>query len=362
MSMENRRPLSYAMEACDTIMRKFEAQDLPPKPQFHYPAGVFLSGMQKTYRICKEEKYYEYIKRFVDEYIDADGNVLHCDSGSMDDIMPGILMYDLYKRTGDERYRKALDTLVGYIIDFPRSPEGGFWHKKRYPNQMWLDGLYMGGPICAQYGKEFGRPLCFEVCAYQALLMEKRTKDPETGLLYHAYDQSRAMAWADPVTGQSPEFWGRSMGWVPVALLDDLDFFPEEFAPRGEIIRMTTDLLKALVPYQDEKTGLWYQVVNKGDDPRNWLETSCSCLYVAAICKAVRRGFLDRSYLRFARKGYEGIISRLKWDEKGIIIDGVCIGTGVGDYEHYLARPTSANDLHGMGAFILMCQEAEQVL
>ena len=248
------------------------------------------------------------------------------------------------------------------VITSPRNPEGGFWHKKRYPNQMWLDGLYMGGPICAQYGKEFGRPLCFEVCAYQALLMEKRTKDPATGLLYHAYDQSRAMAWADPVTGQSPEFWGRSMGWVPVALLDDLDFFPEEFAPRGEIIRMTTDLLKALVPYQDEKTGLWYQVVNKGDDPRNWLETSCSCLYVAAICKAVRRGFLDRSYLRFARKGYEGIISRLKWDEKGIIIDGVCIGTGVGDYEHYLARPTSANDLHGMGAFILMCQEAEQIL
>ena len=362
MTMENRRPLSYAMEACDTIMRKFEAQDLPPKPQFHYHAGVFLSGMQKTYRICGEEKYYEYIKRFVDEYIDADGNVLHCDSGSMDDIMPGILMYDLYKRTGDERYRKALDTLVGYIIDFPRNPEGGFWHKKRYPNQMWLDGLYMGGPICAQYGKEFGRPLCFEVCAYQALLMEKRTKDPATGLLYHAYDQSRAMAGAEPVTGQSPDFWGRSLGGVPVALLDDLDFVPEEFAPRGEIIRMTTDLLKALVPYQDEKTGLWYQVVNKGDDPRNWLETSCSCLYVAAICKAVRRGFLDRSYLRFARKGYEGIISRLKWDEKGIIIDGVCIGTGVGDYEHYLARPTSANDLHGMGAFILMCQEAEHIL
>ena len=362
MTMENRRPLSYAMEACDTIMRKFEAQDLPPKPQFHYHAGVFLSGMQKTYRICKEEKYYNYIKRFVDEYIDADGNVLHCDSGSMDDIMPGILMYDLYKRTGDERYRKALDTLVGYIIDFPRSPEGGFWHKKRYPNQMWLDGLYMGGPICAQYGKEFGRPLCFEVCAYQALLMEKRTRDEKTGLLYHAYDQSRAMTWADPETGKSPEFWGRSMGWVPVALLDDLDVFPEEFAPRGEIIRMATDLLKALVPYQDEETGLWYQVVDKGDDPRNWLETSCSCLYVAAICKAVRKGYLDKSYLRFARKGYEGVISRLKWDEKGIIIDGVCIGTGVGDYEHYLARPTSANDLHGMGAFILMCQEAEQVL
>lgn len=361
MNTEARRPLSYAKEACDTLMRKFAPEDLPPKPQFHYHQGVFLSGMQKTYRLCGEEKYNAYLKAYVDAYIDGEGNVLHCNSGSMDDIMPGILLYDLYEQTGDPRYKKALDTLVGYIIDFRRNPEGGFWHKDVRPNQMWLDGLYMGGPICAQYGKVFNRPLCFEVCAYQALLMEARTKDEKTGLLYHAYDQSHAMDWCDD-KGRSAEFWGRSIGWVPVAIEDELDFIPEDFAPRKEMIRMTTDLLKALIPYQDEKTGLWYQVVDKGDDPRNWLETSCSCLYVAALCKAVRKGYMDKAYLQFARKGYEGVISRLKWDEKGIIIDGVCIGTGVGDYEHYLARPTSANDLHGMGAFILMCQEAEQVL
>ncbi|MGN0972406.1 MAG: glycoside hydrolase family 105 protein [Aristaeellaceae bacterium] len=362
MSTENRRPISYAMEACDTLMRKFAPEDLPPKGRFHYHQGVFLSGMQKTYRLCKDEKYNAYLKAYVDSLIDQEGNVHGSNMAQMDDIQPGILLYDLYEQTHDERYRKALDTLVAAIIDNQRSPEGGFWHKDIYPDQMWLDGLYMGGPICAQYGRAFNRPLCYEVCAYQALLMEKRTRDEKTGLLYHAYDQSSKAAWADPVTGKSAEFWGRSIGWVPVAILDDLDFIPEEFAARGEMIRMTTDLIKAIVPYQDEETGLWYQVVNKGEDPRNWLETSCSCLYVAAICKAVRKGYLDKSYLRFARKGYEGVISRLKWDEKGIIIDGVCVGTGVGDYEHYLARPTSANDLHGMGAFILMCQEVEQVL
>lgn len=363
MNTETRRPLSYAIEACDTMMRKFpDAADLPPKPQFHYHAGVFLSGMLKTYHLCKDEKYFDYAKRFVDYYLDAEGVVHHSNMGKMDDMMPGLLMYDLYERTGDERYHKALKTFVDIIIDQPRTKEGGFWHMDSTPNEMWLDSLYMGGPICARYGKTFDRPLCYEVCAFQALTMEKCTRDAKTGLLHHAYDSAREQSWADKETGKSPEFWGRSIGWVPVAVADELDFIPEDFYLRDEMIRMLTDLLKALVPFQDEKTGLWYQVVNKGYDPRNWLETSCSCLYVAAMCKAIRKGYLDKSYLRFAKKGYEGIIDRLKWDENGLVLDGVCIGTGVGDYEHYLARPTSKNDLHGMGAFILMCQEAEQVL
>lgn len=361
MNNEARRPISYAMEACDTIMRKFKAEDLPPKPQFHYHAGVFLSGMIKTYHLCKDEKYFQYVKDFVDFYVDKEGEVHHS-RFHMDDMQAGVLMYDLYERTGEEHYKKALTKLVNIVIEQKRNPEGGFWHGIDTVDQMWLDSLYMGGPIVAQYGQMFNRPLCFEVCAYQAWLMEKSCKDEKTGLLYHAYDYTRSMPWADPVTGKSPEFWGRAMGWVPVAIEEDLDYIPEDFGKRGEMIRIVTDLLKALVPYQDEETGLWYQVVNKGYDPRNWLETSCSCLYVAALCKAVRKGYLDKSYLKFAKKGYEGIINRLKWDEKGIIVDNVCIGTGVGDYEHYLNRPTHANDLHGMGAFILMCQEAEQVL
>ncbi|MBQ8653485.1 MAG: glycoside hydrolase family 88 protein [Clostridia bacterium] len=361
MNRDNWRPLDYGKAACDTIMRKFAAEDLPPKPRFHYHAGVFLSGMIKTYQLCKEEKYYQYVKDYVDFYVDREGEVHHS-CFHMDDMQAGVLMYDLYKRTGEEHYRKALTRLVNITMEQKRTPEGGFWHKFDTDNQMWLDSLYMGGPIVAQYGQMFDRPLCFEVCAFQAQLMENVCKDDETGLLYHAYDYNRTMPWADPVTGHSPEFWGRAMGWVPVAILEELDYIPETYYHRDDMIRIATDLLKALTPYQDEETGLWYQVVNKGYDPRNWLETSCSCLYVGAMFKAIRKGFLSRSYLRFAKKGYEGIIKRLKWDEKGIVVDGVCIGTGVGNYEHYLNRPTCANDLHGMGAFILMCQEAEQVL
>lgn len=357
-----KRPLDYAKQACDTLMRKFAPEDLPPKGRFHYHQGVFLSGMEKTWELCHDDRYIEYIKAYIDSLVDEEGHVNGHNPESMDDIQPGVLLYPLYDRYGDEKYRKAAQYLTDLIVDFRRSPEGGFWHKDIRPNQMWLDGLYMGGPIAAMYGRYFNRPLCFEVCAFQALLMEEKTKDPKTGLLYHAYDQSREIDWCDKETGKSPEFWGRAIGWVPLAILEELDYMPEDFARRNDLIRMTTDLLKALIPFQDPETGLWYQVVNRVDDPRNWLETSCSCLFVGSICKAVRKGHLDPAYLQFARKGYEGIISRLKFDGEDVLVDGVCIGTGVGDYEHYLARPTSVNDLHGMGAFILMCQEAEQVL
>ncbi|MEG0564655.1 MAG: glycoside hydrolase family 88 protein [Hungatella sp.] len=349
--------LSYAKMACDTLMQKFAPEDLPPKGHFHYHQGVFLSGMQKTYDISKEDKYDRYVKAWVDSVIDVHGEISDFDPGQLDDIQPGVLLFGLYQRSGEERYRKALDQLLLLIRDFPKNAEGGFWHKEGNPEQMWLDGLYMAGPIAAQYGAEFGHPEYFDICAFQALLMEKKTKDPKSGLYYHAWDSVKERAWADPVTGLSPEFWGRSIGWVPVAILEELDFIPKDHKDRAELERMTRDLIRAVVPYQDAESGLWYQVVDKGDCPGNWLESSCTCLFVAAICKAVKAGLLEEAYLNCAKKGYEGIINRLKSDEQGLLIDNICVGTGVGDYAHYCNRPTGVNDLHGAGAFILMCTE-----
>ena len=193
--------------------------------------------------------------------------------------------------------------------------------------------------------------------AQQALLMEKFTKDEKTGLWYHAWDCSKEADWADPVTGKSQEFWGRSIGWVPIAMLDELVYLPEDHKDRKEIIRLTVDLLKALIPYQDEETGLWYQVVDKGGQEGNWVESSCTCLYSAAIARAIKMGFMEEKYMDVAIKGYHGIIDRLRYNEQGIIVDNICVGTGVGDYAHYCARPTSENDLHGMGAYLIMCTD-----
>ena len=355
------KPVEYAKMACDTMMRKFRPEDLPPRGRFHYHQGVFLSGMQKTYDLCKDQRYYDYIKAWVDSIIDENGKIHTFDPGQMDDIQPGILLFFLYGKTGDGRYKKALDTLAPCVMNLPRTPEGGLWHKDCCPNQMWLDGLYMGGPICAEYAFRFHQPEYLELVIEQALLMEKMTRDEKTGLWYHAYDASRKMPWADPETGLSSEFWGRSIGWVPVAVLDDLEFVPKNRQEYKELGRLVHDLLTAVIRYQDPESGLWYQVVDKGGQEGNWLETSCSCLFTAAIAKAVRMGLLDKGSLDCAKKGFEGVVDRLKWEGQDLLVDHICVGTGVGDYNHYCRRPTSTNDLHGMGAFLIMCAEMEVI-
>jgi len=358
---EYKRPIEYAKNACDTLMRKFDAKDLPPKGHFHYHQGVFLSGVYKTYELCKEEKYFQYVKEWVDSIIDDNGEIHTFDPGQLDDIQPGVLLYLLLDRTGDSRYQKALDTLLPVILHFPKNEAGGFWHKNWYPNQMWLDGLYMAGPISAEYGKRYAKAEYTELVIEQALLMYEKTLDEKTGLLYHAWDCSKKEAWADPVTGLSPEFWGRSIGWVPVAVLEDLDYLEQDQKGYQELCNMVQNLLQSVCRYQ-AANGLWYQVIDKGDKEGNWQEISCSCLFVAAICKAVRKGILDKEYLHYAEKGFHGVIDTLRWEAEDIQIGGVCIGTGVGDYKHYCDRPTSINDLHGVGAFLLMCAEAEQTL
>ncbi|MBR6380312.1 MAG: glycoside hydrolase family 88 protein [Lachnospiraceae bacterium] len=367
--MAEKRPIEYAKAACDMMMRKFDAPLLPPVNEagvtrFHYHQGVFLSGMQKTYALCGDRRYLDYIKAWVDACFDAEGNLKWCDRTQLDDMQAGILLFRLLDEEDNPLYRKTLDELVANIEAFPKNKEGGFWHKGRYPNQMWLDGLYMAGPITAEYAKRNNRPDLSALVIEQALMMEKNTRDEKTGLLYHAYDESREAPWSDPVTGRSPEFWGRAIGWVPVAVLDDLEFLDPGMEGYDGLQDLVRNLLHALLPFQTE-SGMWYQVVDKPEVPGNWPETSCTCLYVAAICKAIRLGLLSGDkpgLLDAAKKGFDAVISRLEWDENGPLIGGVCVGTGVGDWEHYIHRPTSVNDLHGVGAFLLMCEEAEQVL
>ncbi|MDR6551711.1 glycoside hydrolase family 88 protein [Paenibacillus qinlingensis] len=350
-------PIQWAEAACQALMAKFEPEQLPPD-RFHYHQGVFLSGMEKCWRETNDDTYYTYIKRWVDSQILADGSIKKYNPDELDDIQPGVLLFNLLEQTGDERYKKALYTLVPLLKSWKTNPSGGFWHKERYPNQMWLDGLYMAGPIATQFGKTFGEADYFDMMTYQAILMEKHTKDPNTGLLYHGWDETKKAVWAAPETGLAPEFWGRAIGWYPVALLEMFEYLPADHKDKAKLTSILQDLLISLLPYQDEATGLWYQVVDKGDAPDNWLESSCTALYVHAIAKAVRFGYLDSKYLTYAWKGYQGVIDTLKFDENGhVVIGNICIGTGIGDYAHYIARPTSENDLHGAGAFILMCVE-----
>ncbi|MDO5422675.1 MAG: glycoside hydrolase family 88 protein [Eubacteriales bacterium] len=350
------KPIFYAKAAIETMMRKYRAEELPPKGHFHYHQGVFLSGVYQIYEQCGDERYFQYLKDWVDSCMDDEGKLREFDPGQLDDLQPGILLFPLFERTGEAKYKELLDTLLGILKDFPKNAEGGFWHKDFYPNQMWLDGLYMAGPLSVLYGTKFEKPEFVELAVKQALLMQEKTLDEKTGLLYHACDCSKEAEWADPETGCSPEFWGRSIGWVPVALLEELDWIPKVHPDREKLVEMVQNLLTALCRYQSED-GRWYQVVNKGGQEGNWLENSCSCLYAAAIAKAVRTGILPENYLEHAKRGYEGVIRSLEWEGENLLVGNVCIGTGVGDYAFYCARPVSVNDLHGVGAFLILCAE-----
>lgn len=350
--------LEYAEAGCRTIMNTYSAADLPPKGLFHYHQGVFLSGMEKTYYHTGNKMYRDYIKGYIDSLIDKDGNIINYEKERLDDLQPGILLFGLLEETKDERYEKALNTVIGHIKNWPKNRAGGFWHKYIHPDQMWLDGLYMAGELMSMYGNRYNVDWCFEEAYRQATLMWKYCKKEENGLLYHAWDERKEEKWADKDTGKSPDIWGRAAGWYIVALTTILEYMPDKYEFKSELIEIVRDYCTAVARYQDDETGCWYQVVDKGKEVGNWLELSCSALFVCGISKAIRAGYIDENYRMIADKGFSGVIDMIKEKEDGTIsVPNICVGTGVGNYDFYISRPTCENDLHGMGAFLLMCNE-----
>lgn len=352
------KSIKYAQKLCDTIMKKYAAEELPPKGIFHYHQGVFLSGMYNTYEICKEEKYFEYIKNWVDSIIYDDGSINTFREEMLDDIQPGILLIKLYEHTNEEKYKKALETLMGVLEKWPQNPDGGRWHKLFYKDQMWLDGIYMAAPLEAQYSKLFGDTRFVQRAIEQALLMWDKIGNKTTGLLYHAWDYSREAEWADKCTGLSAEVWGRALGWYVVSVLDILENISENNSDRKKLEEIERTVLEAIIRYQDKETGMWYQVVDKGEYEDNWTESSCSALFVYSIAKAIRMNILDKEYMQAAVRGFEGIINKsVTICDDELLLGDVCIGTNVCNYKDYIERPVSINDLHGSGAFLLMCAE-----
>lgn len=352
------KSIKFAQMLCDTIMRKFEAKDLPPVGYFHYHQGVFLSGMLNTYAVCKDEKYYQYIKNWVDSIIYDDGSINTFREEMLDDLQPGILLIYLYNRTKEEKYKIALETIMNILRQWPRTPDGGFWHKLFLKNQMWLDGLYMAAPLQTQYSEMTGDTAFADTAAQQAIMMWDRIADKETNLLYHAWDYDKICDWADKETGLAPEVWGRALGWYVVSVLDILENLPQNHPQRQKLIEIERKVLEAIKKHQDKESGMWYQVVDKGDRPENWTESSATSLFVYALAKAVRMNIIDEDYLQTAQLGFKGIIEKsVKIDGEDLLLGDICIGTNVCDYKSYIERPVATNDLHGAGAFLLMCAE-----
>ncbi|MCD7820122.1 MAG: glycoside hydrolase family 88 protein [Lachnospiraceae bacterium] len=352
-------PLDYAHKACDTMMRKYAPADLPPKGRFLYHQGVFLSGVLKTWRLTGRQAYLDYAAGWVDSVFTPEGKIKCYEHADLDYIQPGILLYTLLDATGDEKYLACIESVAAQIPDIPRCECGGFYHKVRCVRQMWLDGIYMLGPFAAEYARRFNKPELMNEVVKEILLMREHTRDEKTGLWYHAWDESLQASWCNSETGLAPEFWGRSIGWVPVGIQDVMAQMEPECDEYQVLSTVVKDLLESVMQFQSDD-GRWYQVVNKGGQDGNWLENSCSCLFAAGLARTARMGLMGAEALDAAQRAFDGVVKSLEWDGENLLVNHVCIGTGVGDYRFYCERPCSINDLHGVGAFLLMCTELEE--
>jgi unsaturated rhamnogalacturonyl hydrolase len=357
---------SWATRMADSVLPKYPLSDW----KWHYEHGLLVKALSEVGSATCDLRYSQFVRNWVDHFVTAAGRIrtYRVPEFNLDQINPGKLLFPLYRQTGDPRYARAIQLLQSQLRQQPRTKSGGFWHKNIYPDQMWLDGLYHAQPFQAEYALTFDEPAIFDDVVHQFVLMDEHARDPQTGLFYHAWDESRRQDWANTHTGSSPSFWGRGMGWYAMALVDVLDILPETHPDRTSLIKILQRLSAVLLLFQDPATGLWYQVVDMMDRADNYRESSVSAMLVYVFAKAVRKGLLDFDYLSVARRAYRGLLENMiKVDSSGFLtLEGTCSVAGLGNtpyrdgsYEYYVSEKTVANDFKGIGPFILAALEME---
>lgn len=361
---------AWSQRMAATAMRLWP--DSLPGGRWAYEQGVVLQGMQSVWQQTGDGVYFKYIQHHTDRYLTADGTIRTYKAGdyNLDNILSGRSLLLLYQVLNTEKYINAASLLYQQLRQQPRNREGGFWHKQRYPDQMWLDGLYMAEPFYAGYADIFHHQADFADIADQFILIEKHARDPKTGLLYHAWDAGKKERWANPKTGLSSNFWARADGWYAMALVDVLDQFPPDHPKRAQLVAILNRLASAIEIYRDKKSGVWYQVLDKAGKEGNYLEASASCMFVYALARGAREGYLPKKYLQVARSGFKGIIGQFvaTGPNGDVSLKGICSVAGLGgnpyrdgSYKYYVSEKPVANDPKGVGAFMLASVEIERL-
>ena len=370
-------PLKLAVKMADSDMKRNSEGwmiDFREKPKWEYTHGLMMNAYLALYSETSGEKYFDYVKAFADTMINGSGEILtyNLSDYNIDRVSPGRFLIKLYQIDPKQKYLEAIKLLRSQMKGHPRTSEGGFWHKKRYPHQMWLDGLYMGSPFLALYGREFDEPGLLNDAVHQIMLVNKHHYDPETGLFYHGWDESHKQEWSDPETGLSPNFWGRAVGWYAMALVDVMDYLPEGHPGRDSVLTVIGRMAAGIVKYQDSDSGVWYQVLDMGDRSGNYLESSASTMFTYFLFKAINNGYIEvDKYKSAARKAYKGILNNfIKEESDGTIsITNVCAVAGLGgdpkrdgSYEYYVSEPVRENDPKAIGPFIMASLEMNKSL
>lgn len=337
---------------------------------WNYELGTLLEGMDAVWLNTADPRSFNYIKSSVDTFIGPDGAIptWKLEEYQLDNILLGRQLLLLYGVTQDARYAKAATLLYQQLQHQPRTASGGFWHKQKYPNQMWLDGLYMAEPFYAEYAATFHHPEAFADITRQFALIDAHARDAKTGLLYHGWDESKQETWANKQTGLSSQFWARGIGWHMMALVDTLSYYPENDPGRRLLIALLNRDAAAIAHYQEGANGLWVQVLDKPHAKGNYLEASAACMFVYALAKGVRQGYLAPRYLAVAERGYMGILSHFieTAPDGSVSLTGTVKSVGLGgtpirdgSYAYYIGEKTATNDPKGVGAFLLASAEME---
>ena len=357
----------------DMPLWNIESIRLGRKPKWNYIDGCMMTSLIELYKITKDEKYIKFVKDFISYYIAEDGSILgfEPDKQALDDVCESKILFDLYSLTGEEKYKKAIDITHKFLMDQPRTKDGSFWHKKIYPNQVWLDGIYMAMPFYARYQTQFAGKNYNDLID-QIKLVRKYMFDENKQLYYHCYDSSKEAFWADKKTGLSKSFWLRSIGWYTVALADLLEYVDEQLYDEYHTIKaLLKEVIDGLLKYQDKESKMFYQVVDQGDKKGKYLETSGSSMIAYAILKGTRLEALPPRYRQIGVDIFNGIAKKYLTIKDGELnLGGICLSAGLGPenntrrdgtFEYYISEPIVENDAKGVGPFILAYTEMKKI-
>lgn len=384
-------PLVWSQRLADSEMaRRGHSLEWQPdgRAKWDYSAGLFTLSLLKLNEALAPSvgpaltneplasPYVAFAAAAIGSFIAPDGRIqtYHRNEFQLDALNSGKTALALWHLTKEQRYRDTAFILHFQLASQPRNADGGWWHKERYTNQMWLDGIYMAAPFYAECGKEFEERQDFSEVARQIGLLDQHTYDARTGLNYHGWDAARVQPWANPQTGCSSNFWGRAEGWYVMGLVDVLDFLPADHPARAALIATLQKTAQGIVKWQDPATGLWWQVMDQGGRPGNYLEATASAMFVAALAKGVNRGYLSRDLIPAIDQGYDGIVRHLLRDDGNgkWSLTQCCSVAGLGftnaagrdrdgSFDYYRSEPVVANDLKGVGPFILAGIEVQAI-
>jgi unsaturated rhamnogalacturonyl hydrolase len=377
-------PLQWSARMADSEMSRL-GDRLAWKPggtaKWDYAAGLFTLSLLKLNEVQPDARYFPFVTNAIGSFISPDGTIqtYKPEEFQLDSLNCGKTALALWRLTHEPRYMRAAVNLASQLQSQPRTYDGGFWHKQRYTNQMWLDGIYMAEPFFAEYGQLFGKLLQsghspFDEVAKQFHLIDEHLYDAKTGLYYHGWDAAKIQPWANPATGASSNFWGRADGWYAMALVDTLDFIPTNHPARAELLAQLKKFSDGIVKWQDADSGLWWQVMDQGNRKGNYLEATASAMFVYALAKGVNDGELPRDFVPAILKGYNGLVTKLiKVDGERISLTQCCSVAGLGSaspngrvrdgsFDYYVGEPIVENDLKGVGPFILAGIEVQKIL